>query len=58
MGILSKENVKSVNIFKEYKAIVEKHSGYNIRNLRSNQGGEYTSNYSKVLCKHQGIRQH
>lgn len=37
-----------LNFLKEYKAIVEKQSGYNIRNLRSNQGGEYASNDSKV----------
>jgi len=49
---------KVLNFFKEYKAIVEKQSVYNIRNLRSDQSEEYTSNDSKVLCKQQDIRQY
>jgi len=44
------------NCFKEFKAIVEKQSGYKIRTVRSDQGGEYTTNDFEAFCTQQGIR--
>jgi transposase InsO family protein len=44
------------NCFKDFKAIVEKQSGYKIRTVRSDQGGEYTANDFEVFYTQQGIR--
>jgi len=33
-----------LNCFKDFKAIIEKQSGYNIRTLRSGHDGKYTLN--------------
>ncbi|GMP43110.1 hypothetical protein CsSME_00012606 [Camellia sinensis var. sinensis] len=44
------------SIFKEFKAFVEKQSGYYIKTLRSDQGGEYTSNAFENYCKEHGIK--
>jgi transposase InsO family protein len=44
------------NCFKNFKAIVEKQSGYKIRTVRSDQGGEYTANDFEAFCTQQGIR--
>lgn len=44
------------NCFKDFKAIVEKQSGYMIRTVRSDQGGEYTANDFEAYCTQQGIR--
>ena len=41
-------------VFKKYKAIVEKQSGC-IKSLRSNRGGEFTSNEFKKFCEENGI---
>ncbi|KAJ6886612.1 hypothetical protein NC651_027120 [Populus alba x Populus x berolinensis] len=38
------------------KAIVEKQTGYTIRTVRSDQGGEYTANDFEAFCTQQGIR--
>lgn len=43
--------------FKEFKALVEKQSGYHIKSLRSNQGGEYTTDAFQEFLRQQGIRQ-
>ena len=42
--------------FKEFKAFVEKQSGYRIKALRSDQGGEYTSDAFEEFLKQQGIK--
>jgi transposase InsO family protein len=44
------------NCFKDFKTIIEKQSGYKIRTLRSDQGGEYTTNAFEAFCIQQGIR--
>ncbi|KAJ6937917.1 hypothetical protein NC652_012263 [Populus alba x Populus x berolinensis] len=44
------------NCFKDFKAIVEKQTGYTIRTVRSDQGGEYTANDFEAYCTQQGIR--
>lgn len=41
--------------FKEFKTKVEKESGYYIKTLRTNQGGEYISNDFQKICKENGI---
>jgi transposase InsO family protein len=38
------------NYFKDFQAIVEKQSGYKIRTVRSDQGGEYTTNDFEAFC--------
>ena len=42
--------------FKEFKALVENLSKNKIKTLRSNNGGEFTSNEFKDLCKEDGIK--
>ncbi|KAL5816417.1 hypothetical protein ACOSQ3_024795 [Xanthoceras sorbifolium] len=42
--------------FKEFKTLVEKQSGYYIKTLRSDQGGEYTAGVFQEFLKQQGIR--
>jgi len=37
-----KRKSEMLNCFKDFKAIIEKQSGYNIRTMKSDQGGEYT----------------
>ena len=51
-----KRKPKVFNCFKDFKAIVEKQSGYMIRTVRSDQGGEYTANDFEAFCTQQGIR--
>jgi len=41
---------------KEFVITIKKQSDYNIITLRSDQSGEYTSNYFEAFCKQQGIR--
>ncbi|KAI9201145.1 hypothetical protein LWI28_018928 [Acer negundo] len=42
--------------FKEFKTLVEKQSGYHIKALRSDQGGEYAAGAFQEFLKQQGIR--
>lgn len=42
--------------FKELKALVENQTGRRIRVLRSDNGGEYTSNDFKSFCAQEGIK--
>ena len=41
--------------FKEFKTLIEKQSGYYIKMLRSDHGGEYTSDEFENYCKDHGI---
>ena len=43
--------------FREYKAAVESHHGRKIKILRSDNGGEYTSDAFKAYCVEHGIEQ-
>ena len=42
--------------FKEFKALIENHSERRIKTLRSDNGGEYTSNEFEAFCKEYGIK--
>ena len=42
--------------FKEFKALFENHTKNNIKTFRSENGGEFTSNEFKRLCKDSGIK--
>ncbi|KAM1485555.1 hypothetical protein TB1_036396 [Malus domestica] len=42
-------------IFKKFKAMVELQSGYQIKRLRSDRGGEYTSHEFNVFCEDVGL---
>ena len=42
--------------FKEFKSLIEHHTKNNIKTFRSNNGGEFTSNEFKELCKDSGIK--
>lgn len=42
--------------FQEYKALVQNQTGTNIKELRSNNGGQYTSKEFNSFCKGVGIK--
>ena len=44
------------NKFKEFKSLVENHVEKKINNFRSDNGGEFTSNEFKELCRDPGLR--
>ncbi|KAA0066128.1 copia protein [Cucumis melo var. makuwa] len=52
-----KEKSEVFGMFKRFKALVEKESGYYIKALRSDRGGDFTSNEFKKICAENGIRQ-
>jgi len=45
----------ALNVFKKFKAFVELQSGYKLKKLRSDKGGEYTSNEFEKFCAIQGM---
>jgi hypothetical protein len=51
-----KEKSEAFEIFKIFKALVENDSGCMIQCLRTDRGGEYTSNEFNEFCKTQGIK--
>ena len=44
------------NKFKEFKVLIENHTEKKIKTFRSDNGGEFTSNEFKELCKDSGIK--
>ena len=42
--------------FKEFKTLIKNHTEKKIKTFRSNNGGEFTSNEFKELCKDSGIK--
>ncbi|KAL4348689.1 hypothetical protein GQ457_17G010100 [Hibiscus cannabinus] len=51
-----KQKSEAFGAFKNVKALVEKESGFEIKSLRSDRGGEFTSNEFNDFCKANGIR--
>ncbi|KAL4301681.1 hypothetical protein GQ457_10G015230 [Hibiscus cannabinus] len=51
-----KQKSEAFGAFKNFKALVEKESGFEIKSLRSDRGGEFTSNEFNDFCKENGIR--
>ena len=44
------------NKFKEFKALIENHTENKIKTFQLDNGGEFTSNEFKELCKYLGIK--
>lgn len=51
-----KEKSAALAVFKQFKALVEIESNCKLCTLRSDRGGEYTSNAFQVFCRDNGIR--
>ena len=51
-----KEKSEAFNFFKQFKAIAEKQSGYFLKVLRTDRGGEFTSHEFQDFCKENGIK--
>ena len=50
------KNDQTFSEFYEFKALMEKYSGKQVKSLRSDNGGEYISNEFKDFCSKEGIR--
>jgi transposase InsO family protein len=53
---LLKEKSNAFEIFKNFKALIEKESGNSIQCLRTDRGGEYLSNAFNEFCSMEGIK--
>jgi transposase InsO family protein len=53
-----KEKSEAFEIFKKFKVMIKKSTGYYVRALRSDRGGKYLSNEFNAYCKKQGIRRY
>ena len=51
-----KEKSKAFEKFKIFKAMAENESGLKIKCLRSNNGGEFTSNEFNEFCENHGYK--
>ena len=47
---------EALSRFMQFKALTEKQSGHSIKVLRTDRGGEFTSNEFNKFCKEQGIK--
>ena len=52
----SKKSELVLRVFQGFKALVEKQTGRQIRILRSDNGGEYTSKDFDAFCRQEGIQ--
>jgi len=50
------EKSEALSIFKNFKVYVEKEVGSSIKGLRTDRGGEFTSQDFTTLCSNNGIR--
>ena len=51
-----KEKSEAFEVFKRFKILVEKMTGFYIKALRSDRGGEYMSTVFMSYCKEQGVK--
>ena len=57
-SILLKEKSEAFEKFKRFKSVVEKETGTIIKMLRTDRGGEFTSNEFESFCEISGIQRH
>jgi transposase InsO family protein len=50
-----KHKYDALGCFQQFKSLVEKHSGYYIKDIRTDRGGEYVSREFHNFCKVHGI---
>ena len=50
-----RRKANTFNVFRKFKAFVELQSGYKIKKLRSDRGGEYTSTDFQEFCADMGM---
>ena len=53
-----KRKADVLNVFKQFKVMVEKRTGKSIKCLRTDNGGEFTSGEFEQYCKDEGIVRH
>lgn len=53
-----KEKLEALDKFKAFKVMDENEINLKIKCLRSDRGGEFTSNYFNIFCEYHGIRRH
>ncbi|CAH9069840.1 unnamed protein product [Cuscuta europaea] len=51
-----KQKSEAFEAFKKFKALIEEESGYSIKAMRSDRGGEFTSKEFNQFCEDNGIR--
>lgn len=56
--ILIKEKSEAFTKFKQFKGLVEQKTGARIKMLRTDGGGEFTSQEFKDYCENSGIKIH
>ena len=55
-GYLLEHKDQNFERFKDFKALVENHTNFKIKMLRSDNGGEYNSNEFNNYCVQYGIK--
>jgi transposase InsO family protein len=53
-----KEKSEAFEIFKKFKVMIKKSTGYYVQALRSDRGGEYLSNEFNAYYENQGVRRY
>ena len=49
---------EAFDVFKHFKLMVEKSSGYELKTLRTDRGGEFTSKEFSLFCEENGVKRH